>query len=814
MRLKKLVILGFKSFADKTSLLFDSGIVCIVGPNGCGKSNISDAFRWVFGEQSAKSMRGGKMPDVIFAGTNSRKPLNIAEVSLTLADVQGALHIDYEEITITRRLHRSGESEYLLNGNSVRLKDLQALFLDSGVGKNAFSIFEQGKLDQVISYTPAERRIIFEEAAGILRFLQRKKESLKRLEQTDLNLSRIGDIHREVESQIAILEKHAHKAWQFKENQAALEMFEKAGYVVKWQAIEKKNAEAIQKEEKNQERLEEALRKESSWRSESRQIKQLLEEHDRSLRSQSEQVLILRGQQEMEKRELGSIEQRLMEEGQRTKKLKLEFEELTLERQTRQKMAVELESKKKRVEDEWGDAEKEWKQQLEKIKLQDQQMASFRQALTDKQQAHLKCLHQSSQWQSDLKQSEVRLENLREREKSLLVRLEQMRQDEQQLGEKVQERKASLQQVSDLVDASKDRLEQYEEDLNLLVQKGEELRKELEMIKRSVMESKARQNVLVKMREEREGFSSGSKRLLKESENPDSQLYQLLTPLYECLTPEKEAAEAIAIVLRAYAETLVVKTEAEMVKVIAYAEEERLLDYSLICMEWLNSRNLLSKKPEYALDKKVAFNPLSIHLLQSIAVVSSQDEALKLWADGRCLGSWSSGGVFIDHLGVFFKLKPNDNQVFLRESELKDLEEELIIKEEQLDNLESLISGLQQRRSLLLAERAEVEKMLRRDEMKLVEGNFALQKASSDLEKNRADRRNGEIELAALTSKVRRDYQANLKALRSSILMFKGRFSFRKKRLEFKKRIEKQDLLLKSLQQDQKEKGAMLSAAN
>ena len=179
MRLKKLTILGFKSFADKTVLQFDSGITCIVGPNGCGKSNISDAFRWVLGEQSAKSLRGAKMPDVIFAGTNHRKPLNFAEVSLTLTDVQGSLPIDYEEVTITRRLHRSGESEYLLNGNQVRLKDLQTLFLDSGVGRNAFSIFEQGKLDQVISYSPVERRYIFEEAAGILRFLQRKKEALE-----------------------------------------------------------------------------------------------------------------------------------------------------------------------------------------------------------------------------------------------------------------------------------------------------------------------------------------------------------------------------------------------------------------------------------------------------------------------------------------------------------------------------------------------------------------------------------------------------------------------------------------------------------
>ena len=228
MRLKKIALLGFKSFADKTILHFDSGITCIVGPNGCGKSNIADAFRWVLGEQSAKSMRGNKMPDIIFAGTTHRKPLNFAEISLTLTDIQGALPIDYEEVTITRRLHRSGESEYLLNGNLVRLKDLHTLLLGSGIGRNAFSIFEQGKLDQVISYSPQERRYIFEEAAGILRFLQRKKEALKKLEQADHNLARVQDIYLEVEKQISTLENQAKKARIFKEQKQELDLLEKA----------------------------------------------------------------------------------------------------------------------------------------------------------------------------------------------------------------------------------------------------------------------------------------------------------------------------------------------------------------------------------------------------------------------------------------------------------------------------------------------------------------------------------------------------------------------------------------------------------
>lgn len=221
MRLKRLKIIGFKSFADKVALEFHDGITGVVGPNGCGKSNISDAFRWVLGETSAKSLRGKKMEDVIFAGTSTRKQVNMAEVSITLTDIDGMLPVDYSEIEITRRYYREGESEYLINRQQVRMKDVQDLFLDTGMGKNAFSIFEQGKIDQIIQLNPVERRYIFEEAAGILRFLIRKREALSKLEKTDENISRIKDIHKEVEKQILVLERQAEEAKEYKEKKYA-----------------------------------------------------------------------------------------------------------------------------------------------------------------------------------------------------------------------------------------------------------------------------------------------------------------------------------------------------------------------------------------------------------------------------------------------------------------------------------------------------------------------------------------------------------------------------------------------------------------
>jgi chromosome segregation protein len=222
MYLKNLTVLGFKSFADKTSLNFLPGVTAIVGPNGCGKSNVSDAVRWVLGEQSAKALRGGEMADVIFNGTDGRKPMGMAEVSLTIGDVDeehlkaAGVEMAYNEVTITRRVFRDGGSEYFINKTACRLKDIQQLFMGTGVGRTSYSIMAQGNITQILSSKPDDRRLVFEEAAGITKFKAQKKESLRKLEHTDQNLLRVQDLIREVKRQIGSLQRQAGKARRYK----------------------------------------------------------------------------------------------------------------------------------------------------------------------------------------------------------------------------------------------------------------------------------------------------------------------------------------------------------------------------------------------------------------------------------------------------------------------------------------------------------------------------------------------------------------------------------------------------------------------
>ena len=226
MRLKTLELQGFKSFPDKTVLSFDHPLTAVVGPNGSGKSNISDAIRWVLGEQSVKQLRGGRMEDVIFGGTRLRKRQGFAQVSLTLDHCSGMLPDGGDEVTVTRRYYRSGESEYALNGQQVRLRDVNTLFMDTGLGQEGYALIGQGKIDEILSAKSTQRREIFEEAAGISRCRHQKEETERKLERTQENLLRIGDKLEELELQRAPLKEQAEKATKYLALQEELKVLE------------------------------------------------------------------------------------------------------------------------------------------------------------------------------------------------------------------------------------------------------------------------------------------------------------------------------------------------------------------------------------------------------------------------------------------------------------------------------------------------------------------------------------------------------------------------------------------------------------
>src|SRR5690625_3038984 len=282
MFLKRLESIGFKSFAERINIEFVSGVTAVVGPNGSGKSNIIDAMRWVMGEQSAKSLRGQKMEDIIFQGSETRNALNFAEVSLILNNEQANLRIDYQEVNVTRRVYRSGESEFFINKQACRLKDIVDLFMDTGLGRESFSIIGQGKIDDILSSKAEERRAVFEEAAGVLKYKQRKNKAEYKLLETADNLDRVNDIIYEINQQLDPLAKQAETAKLYKERKAALKKVEVSLFVTeinglhtRWRTLLRTIEQDQLQEVKEKTRLQE---KEAAVEKERQLLKKVAEE--------------------------------------------------------------------------------------------------------------------------------------------------------------------------------------------------------------------------------------------------------------------------------------------------------------------------------------------------------------------------------------------------------------------------------------------------------------------------------------------------------------------------------------------------------
>ena len=286
MYLKSIEIQGFKSFANKIKFEFHNGITGIVGPNGSGKSNVADAVRWVLGEQRVKQLRGSSMQDVIFAGTQARRPLGFAYVAITLDNADGALPIDYREVTVARRIYRSGESEYLLNGTVCRLRDVNELFYDTGIGKEGYSIIGQGQIDRILSDKPQDRRALFDEAAGIVKYKHRKEQTLKRLESERDNLTRLTDIVGELEKQIPSLERQQEKAREYLKRRDALKRLDINAFLIENEKSSRQLEELTSQETTASSDLEDAKARSEKLR----QRIENLQENRRELESRIEAV--------------------------------------------------------------------------------------------------------------------------------------------------------------------------------------------------------------------------------------------------------------------------------------------------------------------------------------------------------------------------------------------------------------------------------------------------------------------------------------------------------------------------------------------
>ncbi|MGA0368976.1 MAG: chromosome segregation protein SMC [Kiritimatiellia bacterium] len=564
MYLKKVEFLGFKSFAERTVMNFLPGMTSIVGPNGCGKSNIADAVRWVLGEQSAKALRGGKMMDVIFNGADGYKPTNMAEVSLTLSDCEDALKTDYHEVTITRRLFRSGDSEYYLNKQPCRLRDIHRLFMDTGVGKNSYSILEQGKIDQILSSRPEDRRIVFEEASGITKFKADRREALSKLEKTDQNLLRLDDVIREVKRRMISLQRQAGKARRYQEIQNHLrgqdlwlsrhrlqQMQEAVGDLeVRLHDLHRQVDEG-RTEIENEEQGIQVLRAE-------------LEAVDRVIADEMEAAVGLRnelhqakesvrvnGERIEEMKSYASRDSRDAEEAQS----RLEQHRLNLEESGR--ALAEAEKGKE-------EAEQQLKDRQAEVQHLENSAAELREKLRYKR-------NELNQFEQAANRAQGKIRDFEQRERGRMVQQERLRESISELENAAEPQEAKVRELG----GSVEQLQAREQVLRSRVEQGvqqqqeqgsslKEKRQALGEAEKTVAGLKARLDVLRAQEAEQEQFPSGARILLSTEEVPGLDRSVVVGALAQKIRTDKKSQKALESLLRGIIDAVLVKDSSHL----------------------------------------------------------------------------------------------------------------------------------------------------------------------------------------------------------------------------------------------------------
>ena len=570
MYLKRLELVGFKSFASKTRLEFEPGMTAIVGPNGCGKSNVSDAVRWVLGEQRARVLRGAKMEDVIFNGTDLKKPLGMAEVSLTLADCSKTLGLEYDEVCITRRVFRSGESGYFLNRKACRLKDIQRLFMDTGVGTASYSILEQGKIDQILSSRPEDRRTVFEEASGITKYKADKKEALRKLEQTEANLLRLDDVIREVKRQIGSLQRQASKARRYKA--LATEIRDLDLYVTceKLKGYNKKINECVgelQELERTIRRLQNEL---NQVETETKTTRKKMVHLEESIAQAREQVATLHGTLEHTRNLLSMNTDRIAELNGLVERNKTEAKEAQdrLIQETKKQAVLlneiaESETIKRRVQQTLNETVEYQKSADEKWTKTRTQLEAFR---VDS----LSCEQQLSKQQNQLNELDAR-------DRSVLLKKERLSTEKTELErtlslfseqEKVLDKK--VKECSDVAAAEHTHLQQLKAEHTQLKTQLFTQEKNRNEITKTMATKQAKIEIFSEGSARQKGFPPGAQYLMSTSHLPAN----VLEPLAEQIKIPAEYQTALEAVLRPCLDALIVTDAAEAMVLLSLLKKE------------------------------------------------------------------------------------------------------------------------------------------------------------------------------------------------------------------------------------------------
>ena len=571
MYLKNIEVYGFKSFAQKINFEFHNGITGIVGPNGSGKSNVGDAVRWVLGEQSAKQLRGGNMQDVIFSGTENRKPLSYASVSITLDNSDHKLPVDYQEVTVTRRLYRSGESEYLMNGSHCRLKDIQELFYDTGIGKEGYSIIGQGQIDKILSGKPEERRELFDEAAGIVKFKRRKNTTLKKLEEEKQNLVRVTDILSELDRQLGPLEKQSETARKYLEQKERLKEREVNLFL---QEMEEITASLEEKEEKSRltrGQLEETSADYEKVKVEYEELEGKLENLNQKIdqaRERMQQDALARqqleGQIEILKEQIHSARQNEEHYRERQKTI-------CADQKSRSAQLEQFRQEQEELKGRLSGIRRQQKEKEERLSQVQEQIESCSQAVEEGKNEIIEVLNSRVNTKGKVQRFDTMMEQINIRKAQLNQQKLSLRGEEQQQQKDREEAQARHQKIEEKIQKLRTVQEDKGQELQRLQGQLEEEKKQFEIGSTTYHREESRLESLVNLTERYEGYGNSIRRVMEQKKKVPG----ILGVVADLIQVEKDYEIAIETALGGSIQNIVTDHEQTAKQMIEFLKRNR-----------------------------------------------------------------------------------------------------------------------------------------------------------------------------------------------------------------------------------------------
>ena len=616
MYLKEIEIQGFKSFADKTKVVFDQGVTAVVGPNGSGKSNITESLRWALGESSVKSLRGGKMPDVIFAGTESRKPLNYASVVVTLDNEDGFIKDAGQEIKVERHIYRSGDSEYRIDGKKVRLRDVHDLFLDTGLGRDSFSIISQGKVEEIFNSKPEERRAIFEEAAGVLKYKTRRKETESKLQQTQDNLDRLEDIIYELDNQIKPLAKQAENARKFLD----LDGQRKAIYLDVLVAQIKENKAELELTEEELTQVQELLTSYYQKREE-------LEEENQTLKKKRQELQVQMSKDQGSLMDLTSL---ISDLERKLALSKLESEQVALNQQEAQARLTALEDKKKALSKEKAEKEANLARLEERLAENNKELNRLEaellafsddpdQMIELLRERFVALLQEEADVSNQLTRIENELENSRQLSQKQADQVEKLKEQLVTAKEKASQQEAELETAKEqvqklLADYQASAKEQEEQKVSYQAQQSQ-LFDRLDSLKNKQARAQSLENIL----RNHSNFYAGVKSVLQEKDR----LGGIIGAVSEHLTFDVHYQIALEIALGASSQHIIVEDENAATKAIDFLKRNRAGRATFLPLTTIKARAISSQNQD-----AIAASPGFLGMADELVTFDTRLEAI------------------------------------------------------------------------------------------------------------------------------------------------------------------------------------------